>query len=47
MKKIRVLLADDHPAFREGLERLLWEQEDIEVIEKICGDTLSMIEGLQ
>lgn len=32
MKKIRVLLADDHPAFREGLERLLWEQEDIEVI---------------
>jgi DNA-binding NarL/FixJ family response regulator len=32
MDKIRVILADDHPAFREGLERLLREEEDIEVI---------------
>jgi len=27
-----VLLADDHPAFREGLSRLLSEQEDLEVV---------------
>jgi len=32
MHKIRVLLADDHPSFREGLERLLREEEDIEVV---------------
>jgi len=31
MAKIRVLIADDHPAFREGLARLLAEEEDIEV----------------
>ena len=32
MQKIKVLLADDHPAFREGLERLLREEESIEVV---------------
>ena len=32
MNKIRVIIADDHPAFREGLERLLQEEEDIEVV---------------
>ena len=32
MDKIRVILADDHPAFREGLERLLREEDDIEVV---------------
>jgi NarL family two-component system response regulator LiaR len=32
MEKIRLLLADDHPSFREGLERLLREEEDVEVV---------------
>ena len=30
--KIRVLIADDHPAFREGLARLLAEEGDIQVV---------------
>jgi len=32
MEKIRVLIADDHPAFREGLVRVLAEQQDMEVV---------------
>ena len=32
MDRIRVLVADDHPAFREGLCRLLEEEEDLEVV---------------
>ena len=32
MHKIKVLLADDHPAFREGLERLLREEDNIDVV---------------
>ena len=32
MRKIRVLIADDHPIFREGVRRALEEQPDMEVI---------------
>jgi len=31
-RKIRVLLADDHPVMRQGLTRLLQEQPDIKVV---------------
>lgn len=31
-KKIRVLVADDHPAFREGLARLLADEADLECV---------------
>ncbi len=34
LKKIRVLVADDHPAFREGLCRLLEDVEDLEIVAK-------------
>ena len=32
VKKIRVLIADDHPPLREGLVRLLADEDDIEVV---------------
>ncbi len=32
MEKIRVMVVDDHPTFRDGLCRFLKEEEDIEVI---------------
>jgi DNA-binding NarL/FixJ family response regulator len=32
MEKIKVIVIDDHPSFREGLTRLLREEIDIEVI---------------
>ena len=32
MQKIRVLLADDHPAFLEGLKRYLGDQDSLEVV---------------
>ncbi|MBI2869008.1 MAG: response regulator transcription factor [Chloroflexi bacterium] len=31
-RKIRVLVADDHPALREGLSRLLGDETDMEVV---------------
>ncbi len=33
-RKIRILVADDHPSFAEGLCRLLGEESDLEVIAK-------------
>ncbi len=37
MKKINILIADDHPAFREGLARLLKDEADMEVV-AVTGD---------
>lgn len=34
-KRIALLLADDHPAFREGLSRLLAEESDLEIVAKV------------
>jgi two-component system nitrate/nitrite response regulator NarL len=43
MKQIKVLLADDKEIFREGLARILDEQEQIEVVSK-CSNGLQAIE---
>jgi DNA-binding NarL/FixJ family response regulator len=43
MKRIRVVLADDHRLFREGLKRLLDLESDIEVI----GEARDGVEALQ
>ena len=32
MEKIRVVIADNHPAFREGLCRLLADEKELEVV---------------
>ena len=34
MDKIRLMIADDHPTFREGLSRLLEDEEDLKCIAK-------------
>jgi len=34
MSKIRVLVADDHPTFRDGLCRFIEEEDDLEVVAK-------------
>ena len=44
MDKIRVLIADDHPAFREGLCRLLRDEKDLEVV-SVVGDGESAVES--
>ena len=37
MEKIKVIVIDDHPSFREGLTRLLQEEIDMEVIATLEG----------
>lgn len=34
VEKIHILVADDHPAFREGLCRLLEDEKDLEIVAK-------------
>ncbi|CAM4225789.1 response regulator transcription factor [Paenibacillus phoenicis] len=41
---IKVLLADDHQLFREGLKRILNMEEDIEVVGE-CGDGAQVLES--
>lgn len=36
MRKIKVLLVDDHPFFRQGLRDVLTNQEDLQVIGEAC-----------
>lgn len=43
-RKIKVLLADDHQLFREGLKRILNMEEDIEVVGE-CSDGSQVMEG--
>ncbi|CAG5091496.1 DegU [Thermobacillus xylanilyticus] len=42
-RKIKVLLADDHQLFREGLKRILNMEEDLEVIGE-CSDGIQVLE---
>jgi len=35
-EKIRLLIADDHPTFRDGLCRILEDEEDFECVGKAC-----------
>ncbi|MBT4513209.1 MAG: response regulator, partial [Chloroflexi bacterium] len=37
MEKIRLLIADDHPGFREGISRFIDDEEDLEVV-AVAGD---------
>ncbi|MFC2001143.1 response regulator transcription factor [Chloroflexota bacterium] len=48
MEKIKVLVADDHLAFREGLCRFLEDEEDLEVVAKPIDDqeTVSLAKEL-
>lgn len=48
MNKIKVLIADDHPAFREGLSRLLSAEEDLEVVAQAADgqETVSLAKEL-
>jgi two-component system, NarL family, response regulator NreC len=42
MKKIRVLLAEDHATVRQGLRALLQNREDIEVIEDVADGRMAV-----
>lgn len=49
MEKIKVLIADDHPAFREGLCRFLEDEDDIEVVAHATDgeETISLAQELR
>jgi DNA-binding NarL/FixJ family response regulator len=46
MENIRVMVIDDHPTFREGLARLLREDNDIEVVATL-GDGIQALESVK
>lgn len=48
MKKIRVLLADDHPIVRTGIRSLLQSASDIEVVAEASSgaEALQLVEAL-
>src|SRR5207244_11281848 len=48
-KPIRIVIADDHPIFREGLKYLLGTQEDFQLLAEVGNgdDVLDTIEKLQ
>ncbi len=49
MPRIRVIVADDHPAFREGLSRLLSQEKELEVVGKAADgeETVSLSQSLR
>ena len=49
MKKIKIIIADDHPSFREGLSRLLGDEEEFEIIAVTCndGETVEKVKELE
>lgn len=43
MSKIKVMIADDHPLMRDGLQQILELEDDIEVVAKV-GDGNEAVE---
>jgi len=43
LRKIKVVLADDHQLFREGVKRILNMEKDLEVVGE-CGDGIQVLE---
>lgn len=49
MSKIKLVIADDHPTFREGLARILGDEEDLECIGKAADglEAVNLVRNLQ
>ncbi len=49
MDKIRVLLADDHKIFREGVRSILEKEKDMEVVDEAANglEVIELIEHLE